>query len=118
MKGLDYVIKKTTADLKMEDRSEDVKKLLTAFWQEVEQQLIHLESTTVSIKKLGVFTVSKLKVRTFIKKTIKTIRDTKHRTYSEDNKQRHIENQTKKLRNALKHRNIIAKDYAEKFGNI
>jgi hypothetical protein len=118
MKGLDYVIKKTTADLKMEAKSEDVKKLLTAFWEEVEQQVIHLESTTVSIKKLGVFTVSKLKVRTFIKKTIKKIRDTRNMTYSEDNKQRQIANQTKKLRNALKHRNIIAQDYAEKFGNI
>jgi len=118
MKGLDYVIKKTTADLKMEDRAEDVKKLLTAFWEEVEQQVIHLESTTVSIKKLGVFTVSKLKVRTFIKKTIKVIRETKERTYSEDNKERHLNNQMKKLRNALKHRNIIAQDYAEKFGNI
>jgi hypothetical protein len=119
MKGLDFIIKKTTTDLKMETKQEDVKKLLTAFWKEAEQQMIHFDSTTIAIKKLGVFTISKLKVRNFISETIMKIRKTeKSVKYSEGSKKEIIETQKKRLRNALKHRNILAIDYAEKFGNI
>jgi len=117
MKGLDFVIKKTSSDLNLPE--DQVKKLLISYWKEIEQQITKIESTTVSIKDIGVITVSKLKIRNFIFDTIDRIkRMRKSNKYSEINKNKYLGIHFSKLKNALKHRNILAKDYAEKYGNI
>lgn len=120
MKGIDYVIKKTIKDLNLpEDKREDAKKLIMAYWKEIADQIIRIDSTTVAIRKLGVITVSKLKIRKFIFDTIKHIRNMKlSKKYSEASKDNYVNVHTKKLKKALIQRNILAKDYAEKFGNI
>ena len=117
MKGLDYVIKKTARELNLPEA--ETKKLLTAYWKEITDQITRIESTTVAIRKLGVITVSKLKIRNFISHTIRAIRKMKtSKKYSDVTKEAYVQNHTKKLKNALVQRNILAKDYAEKFGNI
>jgi hypothetical protein len=117
MRGLDYVIKKTAKELGLPEI--ETKKLLTGYWKEVADQITRIESTTVAIRKLGVITVSKLKIRNFIFDTIRNIRSMKNsKKYSDISKNNYIELHTRKLRNALIQRNILAKDYAEKFGNI
>lgn len=117
MKGLDFVIKKTSFDLNLPE--DQVKKLLNAYWKEIEQQLVKIESTTVSIKNVGVFTVSKLKIRNFIFDTIRKIKKMRESNkFLEENKTKYLELHLGKLKNALKHRTILAKDYAEKYGNI
>jgi hypothetical protein len=51
--------------------------------------------------------------------TIKKLRNMKKsKKYSELSKSNYIALHRKKLTNALIQRNILAKDYAEKFGNI
>jgi|HubBroStandDraft_2_1064218.scaffolds.fasta_scaffold169274_3 hypothetical protein len=117
MKSLDYVIKKTAKELNLPE--DQTRKLLTAYWKEIERQLVEIKSTTISIKKLGVITVSKIKIRNFIIDTIRRIRRMEKSTkYSDDKKRSYIDRHKKKLKNALIQRNILAKDYAEKFGNI
>ena len=117
MKNLDYVIKKTALELKLPEA--ECKKVIEGWWGEVYNQVANVKSTTVAIRKIGVLTVSKLKVRTFILDTIGKIRKTAVSTrFSEKNKQLYIEKYKKRLRNALIQRNILAQDYAKEFGNI
>jgi hypothetical protein len=117
MKNLDFVIKKTAIDLNLPES--EVKIVIEGWWQQVYNEVANVKSTTIAIRKVGVITVSKLKVRTFILNTIRKIRSTKiSKRFSEDNKEKYIAKYKKRLRNALVQRNILAKDYAEQFGNI
>jgi hypothetical protein len=117
MKNLDYVIKKTAIDLKLPET--EVKKVVEGWWEEVHYQIANVKSTTIAIRKIGVITVSKLKIRTFIKDTIRKIRSTIiSKRFSEQNKQKYITVYKKRLRNALVQRDILAQDYAKEFGNV
>lgn len=117
MKNLDFVIKKTAADLKLPE--DECKKVIEGWWQEVHSEVVNVKSTTLGIRKVGVFTVSKVKIRTFILKTIRKIRNTAKSTkFSEKNKVIYIAKYKKRLRNACVQRDILAQDYAEQFGNI
>lgn len=117
MKNLDYVIKKTAADLKLPEV--ECKKVIEGWWEEAYNQVGNVKSTTVAIRKIGVLTVSKLKVRIFIVDTINKIRRTAtSKRFSDKNKQLYIAKYKKRLRNALVQRDILAQDYAEEFGNV
>ena len=117
MKNLDFVIKKTAIDLDLPE--EEVKKVIEGWWEEAYNQIGNVKSTTIAIRKIGVITVSKLKVRTFILNTIKKIRNTMtSKRFCEQNKIKYIEKYKKRLRHALVQRDILARDYAEEFGNI
>lgn len=117
MKSLDYVIKKTAKELNLPE--DQTRKLLTAYWKQIERQLVEIGSTTIAIRKLGVITVSKIKIRNFIIDTIRRIRRMGTSTkYSDEKKSNYIKRHKKKLTNALIQRDILAKDYAEKFGNV
>jgi hypothetical protein len=117
MKNLDFVIKKTAADLKLPEA--ECRKVIEGWWEEARSQVVNVKSTTLGIRKVGVITVSKLKIRTFISDTIRKIRNTaKSKRFSEKNKVIYIAKYKKRLRNALVQRNVLAQDYAEKFGNV
>ena len=117
MKNLDFVIKKTAIDLGLPEA--EVRKVVEGWWEEAYDQIRNVKSTTIAIRKIGVITVSKLKVRIFILNTIRKIRSTiASKRFSEDNKRKYIEKYKKRLKHALVQRDILAQDYAEEFGNI
>lgn len=92
---------------------------MDAYWDGVYKKLLTLDSTTVFIRNVGLITISKFKLRKFIYKLIEKIRFlNREPTYSEHQRQRLNPFYIKKLRKALSQRNIIAKDYAKKFGNL
>jgi hypothetical protein len=102
----------------MDIPKEKVKVIVDAYWDGVYKKLLNLDSTTVFIRNVGLITISKFKLRKFIYKFIDKIRFlNKGDNYSEQQKQKLNPLYIKKLRKALFQRNIIAKDYAKKFGN-
>lgn len=117
MKNIDNIILKTSKDLDLS--KEKVKIVIDKYWETVSYRLTHLESTTIFIRNVGLITVSKFKLKNYIKKLIANIRFMKRsEEHDEDIKQKTIVNYTNKLSKALKQRNIIAKHYAKRFNNI
>lgn len=120
MKNLDYVIRKTATEM---DLPEDkVKILIETYWKEIYQKMVNGMDdgkATLFLRNIGMFTFSRYKLNNFIRKKIGKIKGmTKSKKYSEEIKKEFIEKQTNKLKKSLKYRNLVAKDYAEKFGNI
>lgn len=86
------------------------------FWKEVRRTLSSMEYTSVSVKHLCTFTVSKRKVDFIIKKCIGKIRNIRKSTrYKESTTALLLEVNYDKLRKALKQRNILAKQYYENY---
>jgi len=120
LKNIDYVIKKTAADLKLPE--EKIRPVIEAYWKAVYNKVVNgLDpgKTTLFMRNIGLFTVSRYKLNNFIQKRIDKIRGmTKSDKYTDKQKEEFIERHKKKLSLSLKYRNLVAKDYAEKFGNI
>lgn len=120
MKNLEYAIRKTATEM---DLPEDkVRIVIEKYWSEIYQKMVNgMEDgkATLFLRNVGLFTLSRYKLNNFIKKKIGKIKGmAKSTKYSEDVKKDFIEKQTKKLKKSLLYRNLVAKDYAEKFGNV
>lgn len=122
MKNIDYAIKKTVTDLSLSGKEKQVKNLIDRYWSEVYDKMVNglpEEKSTLFLRNIGMFTVSRYKLNNFIKKKIGKIKGmAKSEKYSDDVKKEFIGKQKKKLTLSLSYRNLVAKDYAEKFGNI
>jgi len=96
---------------------ENVVELVNRFyWNSVRQKISCLESTTISLKHIGVFTVSKRMLDRFIIKTIRKIRSIRKSTnYKESTRLLLLEVTMNKLKKALVHRNTLSKQYYETY---
>ena len=73
----------------------------------------------ITVRHVGTFAISKWKLGKMILKLVgKMKRIRKSGKLSEEKKKKILENCTDTLSLALKHRNTIATEYAENFGNI
>jgi hypothetical protein len=122
LKNLDYAVKKTVNDLFLSNQESEVKALVDRYWQEVYDKIVNglpEDKSTLFLRNIGMFTVSRYKLNNFIKKKIGKIKGmAKSEKYSDETKKEVIERHKKKLTLSLSYRNLVAKDYAEKFGNI
>lgn len=120
MKNLDYVIKKTASQIKLPE--DKVRKVVEKYWETLRDKMVNgmdNEKTTLFLRNIGLFTVSRYKLNNFIKKKISKIKGMERsEKYSDEQKKVFFERHKKKLALSLKYRNLVAKDYAEKFDNI
>jgi hypothetical protein len=120
LKNIDYAIRKTALDM---DLPEDkVKMVVDRYWEELYRKMVKGMDdgkTTLFLRNIGLFTVSKFKLSNFIKKRIAKIRGMmKSEKYTDKQKEDFVNRHKKNLSLSLKYRNLLAKDYAEKFDNI
>lgn len=117
MKTIDHCIKKTAIELGVEE--EEVKKVVMAYWEDIYYRLIKANNTAITVRHLGTFAISRFKLNRFIKKKIKLIKKMPTlETKTEKIKEDWMAKEREKLTLALKHRNEIAIQYAEIFGNV
>jgi len=112
VKGIDHVIKKTAIQLNL---SEDkVKVIVMEYWSTIYTRILKLDTTTVTARHLGSFTISRYKLNNLIIKTIGKIkRVTKTDNLSKEKKDEILQNEYNKLSVALKRRNDLAVMYKE-----
>lgn len=116
MKNIDYVIHKTATELGLPE--DKVKTVIMEYWKTATLRLINLQATTVSIRHVGNFTVSRYKLNNYIRKRIEKIRFTRNTDkYDEQRRAEMLDFHTSKLRQALVQRNILAKHYRKIFKN-
>jgi nucleoid DNA-binding protein len=114
MKSIQTVNKLVSRELGYDEN--EVEKVNDFFWKEVKKKLSNFENTSVSIKHLGTFTVSKRKLDQFIKTCIRKIRSIRKSTrYKESTRELLLNTNKNKLEKALFHRNKLAKQYYEAY---
>lgn len=117
MKNIDFIIKKTARDLKLPEN--EVKLVVMEYWKSIYNKILTGSETTVTARHVGTFTVSRWKLNNYIKKIIAKIRRIKKTDkLSVEKKEEILTVEYKRLKNCLFHRDRIAKNYAEQFGNI
>lgn len=110
MRNLDYVCSVISKELDLP--LDLVTKINKEYWREVKRKMNDLESTSIYVKKLGTFTVSRYMINKKIKKTIGIIRGTrKSKRYSELKREEVLKKLYSRLRKLLYQRNEIAKLY-------
>lgn len=114
MKNIDYVIQRTASELGLDPAK--VKAVVNEYWKTATDRLTKLDSTTVSIRHVGNFTISKYKLNNYIRKRIYKIRYAKTTDkYDEQKRADVLEFHYKKLKKALVQRDILAKHYQKIF---
>lgn len=110
MKSLDYVC--SVISKEMDLPLDLVTKINKEYWREVKRKMNDLESTSIHVKKLGTFSVSKYMINKKIKKTILVIKGTKKsKRYSELKRSEVLKSLYVRLNKLLYQRNEIAKLY-------
>lgn len=96
--------------------TDDVEDINEFFWKEVRRSLSSMKYTSVSVKHLCTFTISKRKVDQMIRTLIKKIRNIrKSKRFKETTIALLLDVNYDKLRKALYQRNILAKQYYENY---
>lgn len=110
MKSLDYVC--SVISKEMDLPLDLVTKINKEYWREVKRKMNDLESTSIHVKKIGTFSISKYMINKKIKKTIAIIRGTKKsKRYSELRRSEVLKKLYSRLEKILYQRNEIAKLY-------
>lgn len=112
MKNIDYIISKTSNDLKIP--KDKVKPLVDEYWSTLERKVSKMESTTIFIRDVGVITISKFKLRGYIIELLYKIRRAVRygKTHTMENKV--MVRYYNRLRKSLAQRNIIAIHFKNK----
>jgi hypothetical protein len=114
MKNLEYVIKKTAADLNLPESV--VRPIVTEYWKASMENIVKLKATTTSIRYVGNFAVVRFKLYQYIRKMIGKIRRVrKSPNISEEKRSESIATYTAQLRLALRERDILAHHYQKMF---
>src|SRR5687768_6498775 len=114
MKNLEFVIKKTAADLGLPETI--VRPIVTEYWKASMESIVKLKATTTSIRYVGNFAVVRYKLYKYIRKMIGKIRRMKKATtVSEQKRQESLATYTAQLRLALRERNVLAHHYQKMF---
>lgn len=97
-------------------KTDDVEDVNEFFWKEVRRSLSSMKYTSVSVKHLCTFTISKRKVDQMIRTLIRKIRNIrKSKRYKETTIALLLDVNYDKLRKALYQRNVLAKQYYENY---
>lgn len=117
MKNIDIAIKKTALELGVpEDKA---KVVVMAYWQEIYSKLLSGQRSAITVRHLGTFAMSRYKLNNYITKRVQKVKRVgKSVRLTDEEKEEIITNEKKRLSLALIHRNDIATQYAENFGNI
>jgi hypothetical protein len=116
VKSIDFVIRKTAAETGIPENK--VKVVVMEYWETIYYRLLSAESTTITVRHIGSFTISKFKLGNFIKKKIDKIRRFQATDkLSPEQKLDYLQKEKAKLRVALRHRNVLAQQYADMFDN-
>lgn len=114
MRDINYVIKKTAIELGLPENQ--VRIVLNEYWKSGLSNIFNLGKTTVSLRHIGNFTVSRYKLNNYIRKQIGKIRRMKTLdAVSEEKKKEILHQYYKKLNIALQQRNILAIHYQKMF---
>lgn len=117
MRNIDYVCSSVAKDMDLP--LELVTKINKEYWREVKRKMNDLESTSIYVKKLGTFSVSRYMINKKIKKNILIIRGTrKSKKYSELRRQEVLKSLYERMRKLLFQRNEIAKLYYERSNRV
>lgn len=117
MRNIDYVCSSVAKDMDLP--LELVTKINKEYWKEVKKKMNDLESTSIYVKKLGTFSVSRYMINKKIKKNILIIRGTrKSKKYSELRRQEVLKSLYERMRKLLFQRNEIAKLYYERSNRV
>lgn len=121
MKNIDFIVKKTANDLNISE--EIVRPFIDKYFKLCYDKMvlgkIKDDDTTIFLRNIGLFTISRYKLNNHIVKKISKIKGMmKSNKYTDEVKKEYVQKQKTRLTKALKHRNIIAKEYAEIFGNV
>lgn len=117
MKNIDIAIKKAALDM---DIPEDKAKVVVmAYWQEIYSKLLSGQRSAITVRHLGTFAMSRYKLNNYITKRLQKLKRVKKSVrLTDEEKEIIITNEKKRLTLALKHRNDIAWQYAQNFGNV
>lgn len=124
MKGIDYAIRKTLIDLNVpENKSDEAKKIIGRYWKEIYDKTVAMkmedDKSTLFLRNIGIFTISRFKLNKFILKTIGKLKGiVKSKKYSNEVKERQQRKLKAKLKKAMIHRNVLAIYYAKYYNNI
>lgn len=114
MKNIDYAIRKTIIDLNVPDsKIDETKKIILKYWKEVYDKMMVMkmedDKSTLFLRSIGIFTISKFKLNKFILRTIGKMKGIiKSPKYSDAVKERQKKKLLAKLKKALIHRNLLA----------
>lgn len=113
MKNID-IVNRTVAD-KFNIDEDIVKNINKVYWQEVRHKLSNLDSTSVFVKGLLTFTVSRYNLSVYISKIIRQIRGTRNSVkFKAATKELFLTELYRKLNLLLIQRNEVAKIYYER----
>lgn len=116
MKSIDFAIRKAAKDL---DIPEDKAKVVVMeYWNTIYKKLLSGSNSAITVKHVGTFAISRYKLNISIRKKIGKIRRIRISKLSPEKKEEILTDDFKRLTLMLKHRNDIARQYAENFGNI
>jgi hypothetical protein len=117
LKGIDFAIRKAALELDIPE--DQAKVVIMQYWQTIYKNLLSGVNSAITVRHLGTFGMSRYKLNKYIEKRIKKIRNVeKSLKLSDEKKEEIITFEKKRLSLALIHRNDIAWQYAENFGNV
>lgn len=117
MRNIDYVNLSVSKELNLP--IELIENINKEYWKEVKRKMNDLESTSLYVKKIGTFSISRFLLYKKINKNIQMIRNMpKNQKYSELKKQEIVKKITIRLSKLLVQRNEIAKLYYERFNRV
>jgi hypothetical protein len=117
MKSIDVVIRKTAGEMGIPE--DQAKVVVMEYWNTIYKKLLSGEETAITVRHVGTFAMSRFKLYRLIRRRIGKIRYTKkNEKITEEFREIILADEYKKLSLAMKHRNTIAIEYAENFGNI
>ena len=117
MRNIDYVNLEVSKNLGID--LQIVENINKEYWREIKRKMNELESTSIHIKKVGTFSVSKFLITKKIFKTISMIRHLpENKKFSPLRKEEILKKFFIKLRRLLIQRNNIAKVYYERVNRV
>jgi hypothetical protein len=117
VRGIDFAIRKAALDLGIPE--EKAKVVVMEYWNDIYKKLLSGENSAITVRHVGTFAMSRYKLNNSITKRIKKIKRVKaSKKITQEYKDEIVANDMKKLQLMLKHRNDIAIQYAQNFGNI
>lgn len=117
MRNIDFVIRKTAQELSIPE--DQAKPVVMAYWDEIYKKIVSGKETTVTVRHVGSFAISRFKLNLYIRKILDKIkRFKKTDKLTSEKKEECVTEEKRKLTRALFHRNKIAINYAQIFKNI
>lgn len=117
MKNIDHAILRTAKEWNLPE--DKVRPVIMGYWEDIYKKLISGSKSAVTARHIGTFAISRYKIKRMISKRINMMKKIRVSDKVTDEKREEIlQEDYKKLRKALAHRNDLATQYAKRFKNI